>query len=43
MKSLRKQSYIMLVIIRLVVGVIRFVFDLPAFFAFLRTGKIRRV
>jgi hypothetical protein len=41
--SLKKQGYARLFIIRLLVGILRFVFcDLPAFFAFVVTGKVHR-
>lgn len=37
--QLRQQSYLKLVLIRLLVGLIRIFFDLPAFLVFLVTGR----
>jgi hypothetical protein len=37
--QLRQQSYSKLLIIRLLVGLIRFLFDIPSFFRFLATGQ----
>jgi hypothetical protein len=38
--QLHKESYPKLLIIRLLVGLIRFLFDIPAFFVFLITGRV---
>ena len=39
-EQLRQQSYGNILILRILIGLIRFVFDIPAFLGFLVTGKV---
>lgn len=39
-QQLRKQSYGNILILRILIGLIRFVFDIPSFLRFLASGKV---